>query len=108
MKTIAKFNVTKVSEMGDYNGKRLEIQKPMTHTKEGLPLNSGTWYETTGIPVREITLSAVFDNGIDAENASFAKATPTGTITFQLNNPALADEFKPGDVYYVTFSKTRD
>ena len=107
MKTIAKFSVTKVSELGDWNGGRLEVMREKTHVGD-VKLNSVHFVEKTGIPIREITLNAVFDNGLDAENSSFAKATPSGCITFQLNNPALAEEFKAGETYYVTFSKTRE
>jgi hypothetical protein len=84
MRVRAKFAVTKVAELGDMNGKRCEI--------------------TSGVPAREITLSAVCDNG-DVENRSFAQATPSGNITFYLNNAACADEFKPGDTYYVEFER---
>lgn len=92
MKVRAKFYVTKVSEMGS-SGKRVEIHRA-----------EGDTYVSTGVPVREITLSAQYDDGLSKENASFAKATPTGTITFQLDNPELAEAFKPGQVYYVDFT----
>lgn len=95
MTTRAKFEVTKVSEFG-YSGSRQEIQKIV----ESSP--SYKKYESTGIPLREITLTAVY--GGSKENESFATATPSGSITFQLNNPALADEFKPGQSYYVDFT----
>jgi hypothetical protein len=94
MKVRAKFSVTKVAEFGDYNGNRQEILRV-----------NGDKYESTGIPIREITLSVVYDNGVDAENASFAEATPNGSMTFTLNNPDCADEFKVGDNYYIDFSR---
>jgi hypothetical protein len=102
MTTRAKFEVTKVSETA-YSGKRQEIQRlvPKTAASESERYDS---YESTGIPIREITLDHVYDNGIDQENASFAKATPSGTITFTVNNPALAEEFKAGQSYYVDFT----
>lgn len=96
MIVLAKFTVSKVAELGRWNGGRQEIQKIS---------ENGNDYVSTGFPVREITLSAVYDDGIDKENKSFAKATPTGNITFFLNNVALADEFKPGDTYYVQFTR---
>lgn len=109
MKTRAKFSVTKVSEFG-YDGKRSEMSRIKKHVPANTPdpetgdvsRYDRTEYESTGHPVREITLSAVY--GGSAENDSFSTSTPSGTITFTLNNPALADEFKPGWVYYVDFT----
>jgi hypothetical protein len=103
MKVRAKFTVTKVAELGNYNGGRLEIQKKLEKLEDGTPINSGSFYKSTGVPVREITMSAVY--GGSEENQSFAESTPSGSITFQLNNSACADEFKPGDAYYVEFTR---
>jgi hypothetical protein len=93
----AKFYVSKVSEMGNCGAGRSEIQRPSAE--------NNSKYESTGVPYREITLSAVYDDGISKENKSFADATPSGSVTFYLSNPALADEFKPGDIYYLDFTK---
>lgn len=93
----AKFEVAKVAEMG-YGGQRSEILR-------SVEVDGRAKYESTGIPIREITLWAVHDDGLAKENASFATATPSGNITFTLNNPALADAFKPGEAYYVNFTK---
>jgi hypothetical protein len=112
MKTRAKFEVVKASELG-HSGKRQEI----LGIKKHVPANTAdpddgsvvrydrTEHEATGVPIREITLSAVYGGSqSSAEDQSFATATPSGTITFYLNNPALADEFKPGMAYYVDFT----
>lgn len=96
----AKFSVTKVSELG-YSGKRQEIMRAVEEPGKTIPAMR---YESTGVPIREITLSAVYDDGISKENASFAKATPNGQITFMLDNPALAEAFKPGEAYYLDFT----
>lgn len=53
---------------------------------------------------QEVTLDAIC--GTDGENASFSKYTPNGKIVFSLTNPALADTFKPGNVFYVDFTRT--
>ena len=82
-----------------YDGKRQEIMRRRAADEPGADA-----FISTGVPIREITLSAVYDDGIAKENKSFADATPSGTITFQLNNPALADEFKPGQAYYIDFT----
>jgi hypothetical protein len=54
---------------------------------------------------REVTMSAVYDDGISKENKSFAQATPSGTLTFTLTNPDLIDAFLPGQKYYLQFVK---
>ena len=93
MKIRAKFTVGKVAELGNWNGGRQEITKPAA--------NNPNRYESTGVPVREITMHAVYENSADPESKSFADATPTGTLTFVLSNAVLAEEFKPGDAYYL-------
>lgn len=103
----AKFQVSEVAESG-YSGKRNEIHK---HYKVGDTLPDGSvaeqnTYISTGIPARKITLSAVY--GGSAEDQSFAQATPSGTFTFQLDNPNLAEEFKPGDTYDITMTRRED
>ena len=98
MEVIAKFSVVKVSEMG-YSGMRSMIHDQVTTKDE--KGNDVMRYVPTDVPVREIQMSAVY--GGSEENDSFAKATPSGMITFQLNNPKLKDEFKPGQYYYVKF-----
>ena len=100
MKTIAKFEVVKVSETA-YGGNRTEITKRIEKEPKGTTPQYE--YVSTGVPVREITLSAVYDDGISKENKSFADATPNGRIRFTLTNPDLKDEFKPGQNYYVEF-----
>ena len=106
----AKFSVTKVAEFG-YDGKRSDISRVKVHVPANTkhPVDGSetrydrTEYESTGVPVREITLSAVY--GSTPEDKSFATSTPSGSITFTLNNADLAEEFKPGMVYYVDFTK---
>jgi hypothetical protein len=104
MKVRAKFTVTKVSELG-YDGKRQEImrQLPADPDLDRINKYKTTIYESTGIPVREITMGAVY--GSSPEDRSFAQATPQGEITFRLDNPDLAEEFKPGQAYYVDFTR---
>lgn len=40
-----------------------------------------------------------------SENLAFWEATPNGEITMQITNPQTAEQFKPGDEYYVDFTK---
>jgi hypothetical protein len=100
MRVRAKFEVTKVAEFG-YSGKRQEIQRVVEASE-----NAGVSYkryESTGIPYREVTLSAVYTGS--CENESFAESTPTGSIVMSISNPACKDEFVVGSYYYVDFTK---
>lgn len=49
-----------------------------------------------------IKFRAVYDDGIE-ENKRFAKATPTGTIEMQVDNPKALNVFDIGDGFYVDF-----
>jgi hypothetical protein len=53
---------------------------------------------------RDVTMTAVCDDGLSKENKSFATATPTGELSFTLTNPALVDAFRPGESYYLDFT----
>lgn len=86
----AKFTVTKSSVMGYSGANSPHVSKCYKDGKE------------TDIPVREITMSAVY--GGSAENKSFAEATPSGAITFTLSNSDVAEAFQPGETYYVDFT----
>jgi hypothetical protein len=39
------------------------------------------------------------------ENKSFAKWTPWGKLELGISNPNLVGKFKPGDEYFVEFTK---
>lgn len=49
------------------------------------------------------TLSAVSDDGTP-ENQRFAKATPQGQMTINIDNPSAADFLQVGKSYYLDFS----
>lgn len=51
-------------------------------------------------PSERIELKAVYADG-DPENESFAAATPQGTLTITVDNPAVIGSFKPGQTYYL-------
>jgi hypothetical protein len=53
--------------------------------------------------VRVIELTAVYDDGID-ENRRFARATPSGTLNMTVDNPAAAEQFQMGKVFYLDFT----
>lgn len=51
---------------------------------------------------RTVSFSAVYGN--TGDNASYSKATPSGSITMIIDKETLAyDYFKPGSEYYLTF-----
>lgn len=44
--------------------------------------------------------------GSEGENADFTKATPSGSLEIQISGDVpAADFFKPGDKFYLDFSK---
>jgi hypothetical protein len=54
---------------------------------------------------KTLELSAVYDDGIE-ENRRFAKATPSGKMEIQIDNPSAAEFFELGKSYYLDFTKT--
>lgn len=43
-------------------------------------------------------------DGADEDN-TFARFSPSGTLTLTVANPALIGQFKPGERYYLDFTK---
>lgn len=43
------------------------------------------------------------EDGSDEDN-TFAKFSPSVSMTFDVRNPALFDKFRPGDTFYVDFT----
>lgn len=56
---------------------------------------------------KKIKMNVVYEGslGPNEENKRFAKATPNGECWMTVDNPYAADQFKPGDEWYVTFDK---
>ena len=52
---------------------------------------------------KTIKLSAQYDQSIP-EDRRFAQATPSGEMTMFVNNPPVADAFKPGQYVYLDFT----
>ena len=42
--------------------------------------------------------------GKTPEDNSFSQATPSASLTMQVNNPAVRGAFKPGQKFYVDFT----
>lgn len=57
----------------------------------------------------KLTMMAVTDKPFDehgaSEDNSFARWTPEGELTISIQNPALLQQFKEGDPYYLDFTK---
>lgn len=51
----------------------------------------------------DIELNAVTD--ASEEDKAFWKATPVGSIKLQTVNPEAAQQFEPGETYYVDFTR---
>jgi hypothetical protein len=39
------------------------------------------------------------------EDGSFWEATPSGVLEMMVNNPLAAEQFQPGDKFYLTFER---
>ena len=52
-----------------------------------------------------VQLGVVCSRVEGTENYDFTKATPSGNIEMQIDNPAAAVQFKPGRYYYVDFTE---
>lgn len=52
-----------------------------------------------------VRLGVVYSRKEGTENRDFTKATPSGTIEMQIDNPLSAVQFVPMRYYYVDFSE---
>lgn len=50
---------------------------------------------------QRVRMSTQYDQELAQEDEAFAKSTPSGDMTFQVDNPALAGFFEPGKAYYI-------
>jgi hypothetical protein len=57
-------------------------------------------YISTGKFAQNVRLAAQYDTS-NPEDVSFAAATPSGTMTFLVDNPDVCDTFVPGKSYYL-------
>jgi hypothetical protein len=57
-------------------------------------------------PSKEITLGAVYEGslGDNEENKRFTKASPNGQLKMMIDNPYAADQFAPGQEWYLDFT----
>jgi len=57
--------------------------------------------------MKEVELTCLYDEKIP-EDRRFQKATPSGRITMQVDNPSALDVFKLGAQFYADFSAPGD
>jgi len=61
-----------------------------------------------GVTAEKLTFSAVCSKGFgpngESEDNTFARYTPTASLTMHVNNPDLIGKFVPGASYYVDFT----
>lgn len=74
----------------------------MTRTRAKFQCQSETRHHWNS-EARTYRFSAVYDHGLVEEDASFAKATPTGTLEIQVDNPNV--QFERGAYYYLDITK---
>ena len=51
-----------------------------------------------------IEMQAVYGGSSNAEDNTFASATPSGSIKLQIDNKALRGVYEPGDTFYMDFT----
>ena len=86
MKTRYKFTVTEVAECQPWAN--------WEKGKDGKVVNVGE------VRRQKVKLNADYDSDTP-EDQRFQKATPTGSMSLTIDNPAMIDAFKPGESYYV-------
>jgi hypothetical protein len=70
-------------------------------------------YGSTGVTSETLHLVAVSRNGSypadgSDEDNTYAKFSPFGELKLQVANPALIGQFKPGEKYYLDFTKAEN
>jgi hypothetical protein len=53
----------------------------------------------------DVELLAVYGGSNNAEDNSYAQATPSGSMKLQVSNPAVQGFFKPGKKYYIDITE---
>lgn len=62
------------------------------------------WVKDHGNNTKIVQLGVVYSKVDGTEDRDFTKATPSGHIEMQIDNPAAAVQFVPGRQYYVDFT----
>jgi hypothetical protein len=67
-------------------------------TVENITEIHGTWGTS-----KTVNFRTQYDNTIP-EDQRFQKATPSGSASFNIDNPAALEQFQPGYTFYVDFT----
>lgn len=51
-----------------------------------------------------VKMNAQYGGSTNAEDNTFASATPSGSVTLQIDNKELHGIYNPGDLFYVDFT----
>ena len=81
-----------------------EVKQHRTYTAEDKEAGRDYGEATGPVTGEEIKLWTEYDEN-DPEDTKFSAATPSGSMEFNLSNPALLDRFKQGQSYYVTLEE---
>jgi hypothetical protein len=65
-------------------------------------------WEAVEVVLNPVMVSLVKSEEDSKENTDFWKATPNGELKMTVCNPKALDYFKPGEEYYLDFSKAED
>lgn len=72
-------------------------------------LSSGYWDGKKYVSIDKLTLKAVcpdkFGPNGESEDSTFARFTPQGDMTLTVNNPDLVGQIKPGQKFYLDFTR---
>lgn len=52
----------------------------------------------------KVKMNAVYGGVTNAEDNTYSKATPSGDLTMQIDNPAVRGQIKPGQKFYLDFT----
>lgn len=52
----------------------------------------------------KVKMTAVYGGSTNAEDNTYAKATPSGVLEIQIDNPAVRGQVKPGQRFYLDFT----
>lgn len=58
------------------------------------------------VDAKTYRFQAIYDQGLAEEDRSFAKATPTGSLEIQVDNPNA--QFEVGAFYYLDFTRVEN
>lgn len=57
---------------------------------------------------KKVNLHVVYAPDANGEDRNFTKATPSGTCSLTIDNPAASCQFEPGKYYYADFERVPD